>query len=104
MNSYFGAKLTKTATTIEVDGYTDTLLKMLKNRVYDMNVVGFFIAGSGRSGRVDKRTIAYACGIDSYGADLMDLVKKINKEKYLAVTSAGYDEYYILPGGNSLMV
>ena len=34
----------------------------------------------------------------------MELVKKINKEKYLAVESAGYDEYYILPGGNSLEV
>jgi hypothetical protein len=92
--------------TVEVEGYefTETLLKMLKNRVYDMNVIGFFIAGSGRSGRVDKRTLAYICGVDTYGAELKDLVKKINKEKYLAVTSAGYDEYYILPGGNSLMV
>ena len=34
----------------------------------------------------------------------MELVKKINKEKFLAVDSAGYDEYYILPGGNSLAV
>ena len=92
--------------TVEVEGYefTETLLKMLKNRVYDMNVIGFFIAGSGRSGRVDKRTLAYTCGVDTYGAELRDLVKKINKDKYLAVTSAGYDEYYILPGGNSLMV
>ena len=59
---------------------------------------------SGRSGRVDKRSIAHACGIDTYGVEVTDLVKKINKEKYLAITSAGYDEYYILPGGNSLMV
>jgi hypothetical protein len=92
--------------TIEVEGieYTEALLKMLKNRVYDMNVIGFFIAGSGRSGRVDKRTIAHACGIGTYDVEVTDLVKKINKEKYLAITSAGYDEYYILPGGNSLMV
>ena len=35
---------------------------------------------------------------------IMELVKKINKEKFLAVDSIGYDEYYILPGGNSLEV
>ena len=34
----------------------------------------------------------------------MEKVKFINKEKYLAVSQCGYDEYYILPGGNSLMV
>ena len=28
----------------------------------------------------------------------------VNKNKYLAITSAGYDEYYILPGGNNLQV
>ena len=69
-----------------------------------MNVIGFFIAGSGRSGRVDKRTIQNVCKLSSYDETLMDLVKKINKEKFLAVDSTGYDEYYILPGGNNLQV
>ena len=71
-----------------------------------MNIVGFFIAGSGRSGRVDKNVIRNVCKLDDYTdtAELMALVKKINKEKFLAVESAGYDEYYILPGGNSLEV
>ena len=31
---------------------TNSLLQLLKNRVEGMNVVGFFIAGSGKSGRV----------------------------------------------------
>ena len=92
--------------TVDISGnkFSEGLLKLLKNRVYDMNVIGFFIAGSGRSGRVDKRTIANVCNISSYDKECMDLVKKINKEKYLAITSTGYDEMYILPGGNSLMV
>ena len=93
---------------VELEGrnMTSELLKLLKARVYDMNIVGFFIAGSGRSGRVDKNVIRSVCKIDSYvdTDELMALVKKINKEKFLAVKSAGYDEYYILPGGNSLEV
>jgi hypothetical protein len=34
----------------------------------------------------------------------MESVKQINKEKFLAVTCAGFDEYYILPGGSALAV
>jgi hypothetical protein len=32
----------------------------------------------------------------------MEKVKFLNKNKYLALTQMGYDEYYILPGGNAL--
>ena len=71
-----------------------------------MNIIGFFIAGSGKSGRVDKNTIRSVCKLDGYNDTdkIMELVKKINKEKYLAIDSVGYDEYYVLPGGNSLAV
>jgi hypothetical protein len=81
---------------------TDTFLEILKNRVDGMNVVGFFIAGKGKSGKVDKRTLIGLLREDSY-EQIMEKVKFINKEKYLAISQAGYDEYYILPGGNSLM-
>ena len=42
----------KTLKNYEVDAFnmTDGLLKVLKKRVPDMNLIGFFIAGSGRSG------------------------------------------------------
>jgi len=94
--------------TVEISGreLTTSLLNLFKARVYEMNLVGFFIAGSGKSGRVDKHTIRNICKLDHYSEmdKIMELVKKINKEKYLAVESAGYDEYYILPGGNSLEV
>ena len=82
---------------------TNNLLQLLKNRVEGMNVVGFFIAGSGKSGRVDKQVIARLMETYDYGK-LRELMKFINKNKYLAVTHQGYDEYYILPGGNSLAV
>jgi len=85
------------------DNVTNELIKILKNRVYDMNVIGFFIAGSGKSGRVDKRTLQYLLG--TYDRDIiMEKVKFINKNKYLALDSLGYDEYYVLPGGSSLDV
>jgi hypothetical protein len=80
---------------------TNKLLEMLKDRVDGMNLVGFFIAGAGRSGRVDKRLVANILNKSSW--DVMEEVKFINKNKYLAVTTAGYDEYYILPA-NGLQV
>ena len=83
--------------------HTNKLIKALKNRVEDMNVIGFFIAGSGRSGRVNKRIIANITN-EYDRTKVMEKVKFINKNKYLAVTQCGYDEYYILPGGNSLNV
>ena len=92
--------------TIEVDNrhdVTNSLLELLKNRVSGMNVVGFFIAGNGKSGRVDKRTLYYV--LNSYDDNKINkAIKFINKNKYLAVTQLGYDEYYVLPGGKSLAV
>ena len=83
---------------------TNLLLEMLKNRIDGMNVVGFFLAGSGRAGRVDKNTLAWVLGINSYSDEMKNMLHKINKEKFIAVTGAitGYDEYYILAGGKAL--
>ena len=94
----------KTLKTYEIENnLTNELLKVLKDRVEGMNVIGFFIAGSGKSGKVDKRTIQYL--IDEWDmTKVMPLVKFINKNKYLALTQCGYDEYYVLPGGNALAV
>ena len=82
---------------------TNKLLEILKDRVSDMNIIGFFIAGRGKSGKVDKRTLMSILRDDSL-EKIMEKIKFINKENYLAIDEAGYDEYYILPGGNSLMV
>jgi len=83
---------------------TNLLLKILKNRVDGMNVVGFFLAGTGRSGRIDKRTLGWAIGKDAYSDEMKPILHKVNKEKFYAVTGddTGYDEYYILAGGRSL--
>ena len=72
------------------------MLRILKDRVDGMNLIGFFIAGSGRSGRVDKRTLGYLQRELSMDA-IMEQVKFINKNKFLAIDSKGYDEMYVLP-------
>ena len=89
----------KTLKSYEVDGYnmTDGLLRILKDRVPDMNLIGFFIAGSGRSGRVDKRVL-YSLQNNLDMDAIMEQVRFINKNKFLAIASKGYDEMYVLPG------
>ena len=88
--------------TYEITDMTSDLLRMLKGRVPGMNVVGFFIAGSGKSGRVDKNTLYYLFDGLVSRSEIMEKVKFINKNKYLAISQLGYDEYYVLPGGNAL--
>ena len=69
-------------------------LSLLKQRVPDMNVVGFFISGSGRNGTVPKRTLQQKFG---YDCDLKKIRKELRKNNVAVCKSAGYDEYYILP-------
>jgi hypothetical protein len=88
----------KTLKNYEVAGYniTDGLLRILKDRVDGMNLIGFFVAGSGRSGRVDKRVL-YNLQRDLGMDAIMEQVRFINKNKFLAIDSKGYDEMYVLP-------
>ena len=88
--------------TYVITDMTSDLLRILKGRVPGMNVVGFFIAGNGKSGRVDKNTLYYLFDGLVSRSEIMEKVKFINKNKYLAISQMGYDEYYILPGGNAL--
>jgi len=86
------------------------ILALLKKRVPEMNVVNFFVAGNGRSGRVDKYEIRNLLRVK--GEDFIDLtirtkeaVKKINKENVLIFDNKqGFDQIYLLPGLNSITV
>ena len=73
---------------------TAFFLSLLKQRVPDMNVVGFFIAGSGTNGRVSKRVLVEKFG---YDCDIKSIRKELKKNNVAVCKSAGYDEYYILP-------
>ena len=89
--------------TYEVEHMTNDLLRILKSRVPEMNVVGFFIAGAGRNGKVNKDTLYYLLPGESREM-IMEKIKFLNKNNYLALDQLGYDEYYVLPGGSSLKV
>jgi len=85
------------------------ILALLKKRVPEMNIVNFFVAGNGRSGRVDKYEIRNL--IKKKGEDWGELtirtkeaVKKINKENVLIFDNKqGFDQLYLLPGLNSMI-
>ena len=81
---------------------TDTLLKALKGRVSGMNVVGFFLAGSGRKGTVSRNTWYYLLRGGTTTADAA--MAEMRKNKVVVLESKGYDQYYILPGGAALAV
>ena len=94
----------KTFTSDEKYGFnaTPTLLELLKKRVPDMNVVGFFVAGSGRRGTVKPDTLRYA--VDGWNYEnrdsnkIQNALKELKKNNVFVAKSKGYDEYYILPG------
>ena len=89
-------------------GETPTLLKLLKKRVPDMNIVGFFVAGSGKYGRVTSDTLRYAVDGWRYEDRTSDLIKnalkELKKNNVFITKQKGYDEYYVLPGAGQLEV
>jgi len=80
---------------------TPILLELLKNRIPKMNVVGFFVAGSGKHGKVKSDTLRYAVDgwRNKYGSDedIRKALADLNKNNVFVAKSKGYDEYYILP-------
>ena len=83
---------------------TILLLKALKNRVLDMNVLGFFIAGRGRAGKIGYETWTDILG--TYSSNVIENTKKVMKRDGAVVVPnvQGYDEYYVLPGGRQLAI
>ena len=83
---------------------TPLLLKALKARVSEMNVLGFFIAGRGKKGRIDLYTWMDILGADKF-ADAEKAKKVIKKDGALVLSNTkGYDEFYVIQGGNQLAV
>ena len=82
---------------------TKMLLALLKMKMPDTNIVNFYVAGSGRKGTVNYNSVRDVVDYDlvqSY-REMMNLVKKCNKENVLIVPKGqGFDVTYILPGPN----
>ena len=79
---------------------TKMLIALLKKRVPDMNVVNFFVAGSGRGGKVSK----YFWNEFSFDYKEQDQMKKDMKATNCVIIpdGQGFDNLYVLPGLNSL--
>ena len=88
------------------DVQTQLLLKLLKARMPEMNIVGFFIAGEGRKGKIGIRTIQDKFGITRWNnpQEWKKVLDTIKKDNVAVCTSQGYDEYYILPGAPAFEV
>ena len=86
------------------DSQTFILLSFLKARVKDMNVVNFFIAGRNRKGTLARYDIESIFGLNSWddGDEVKRLQKEMKKKNVLVCTTQGWDEMYILPGGQKL--
>ena len=82
---------------------TEVLLSALKNRVPDMNLVGFFLAGSGSKGVIKRNTWYYILN-DEMKMTIDQAMAKMRKDKVVMLDSKGYDQYFILPGGGGLTI
>jgi hypothetical protein len=70
---------------------------MLKDRT-KCNVVGFFLADTTINNRVHNRDL-----MEKFpNQDLKELRKTLKSDKVLVCATAGYDEYYFIPGGKNL--
>ena len=69
-----------------------------------MNIVNFFIAGRNRKGTLAKQQIESIFGLSSWedADEIKRLQKEMKKKNVLVCTTQGWDELYILPGGEKL--
>ena len=88
---------------------TVMLLELLRKRVPEMNIVNFFVAGRGRSGRVCKHAVSDLIKDKSedYFSRMQkakEILKKINKENVGIFNNVnGFDQVYLLPGLNDMI-
>ena len=89
---------------------TAMLLELLRKRVPEMNIVNFFVAGTGRSGRVCKHAVRSILDenqkVDWYTIQeaTKEILKKINKENVgIFNNKNGFDQVYLLPGLNNMI-
>ena len=84
-------------------GQTLVLLEFLKAREPDMSVTNFFIASSNRKGTIARGDIMSIFGLRWEDEDKAKAIQKEIKKNNVAVcTNQGWDEMYVLPGGEKL--
>lgn len=76
---------------------TIALLELLKANT-GVNVIGFYISSGNYKRQIMSR-------IDRSGINILDFdekMKKARKQKFFMINGTGYDDYYIIPGGEEL--
>ena len=76
---------------------TIALLELLKANT-GVNVIGFYISSGNYKRQISSR-------IDRSGINIPDFDEKLRtakKQKFFMINGAGYDDYYIIPGGQDL--
>ena len=80
---------------------TVALLDLLKN-VTGVNVIGFHLVNRIGSGQIQHILERY--GMDNIGKIKEEKMKEAKKNKFFMINDIGYDDYYIIPGGNDLSI
>mgnify|MGYP000041104635 CR=1 FL=1 len=86
----------------KINNFTETLITICKDRISDMNMIGFFLAGRGRHGSIKEN--AWFHILNGSKITIAQAKATMKKEKVVAIESKGYDQYFILPGGNGLTI
>jgi Tfp pilus assembly protein PilZ len=82
---------------------TKVLLEFLKSREPNMTVTNFFIASSNKKGTISRNDIISIFGLNWSDEDKAKVIQKEIKKNNVAVcTNQGWDEMYVLPGGEKL--
>jgi hypothetical protein len=94
--SYLEDKETLKKYRVSDSGVTPTLLQILKDRT-GCNLIGFYILPKGR--RYFDNALARFKTLTSN-----DAFAKFKFEKFYSIGNYGYDQYFLIPGGNDLSV
>jgi hypothetical protein len=83
---------------------TNVLISFLKARVPDMSITNFFIVDGNSKGTVSRNDIAYIFDLSTWDDEdkIKSIQKEIKKNNVAVCTTQGWDEMYVLPGGNKL--
>jgi len=73
---------------------TNTLIEMIGDRC-KVNTIGFFV--------MDNRPREIRGQAARYGVYDQDVVKSIRSNKFLEVNNAGFNSYFLIPGGDDMM-
>jgi len=85
--------VTKQQYTVKNRSVTNTLIEMIGDR-HSVNTIGFFI--------MDNRPREIRGQAARYGIYDQDVVKSIRSKKFLEVNNAGYQSYFLIPGGDDM--